>query len=227
MLVMLVMSLLLLLLLRQGTGWLLLAMADPPIGRTAENHMLASVEATKVLRHLKELSGCSISSSGMYSRMSSSKLPWSLWGCAIAESIPVEWILRQIMLLILSIFLAWTSGKEQWKSSLGWWNTSVHALVTAWWIILVSHLRCAPPPGPNLGGTLNWAVVKAGRQWWMAVVVRAMNVGLIESINDLSIFHSHLSYAIEVCQVNKIHNFSWCKLKLALPNWSSRQRLNK
>jgi len=63
-LVMLVMSLLLLLLLLQGTGWLLLAMADPPLGRTAENRMLASVAATKLLRRLKELSGCYISSSG-------------------------------------------------------------------------------------------------------------------------------------------------------------------
>jgi len=58
---MLVMSLLLLLLLLQGTGWLLLAMA----GRTAANHILASVAAKKLLRRLKELSGCSISSSGM------------------------------------------------------------------------------------------------------------------------------------------------------------------
>jgi hypothetical protein len=56
---MLVMSLLLLLLLLQGTGWLLLAMA----GRTAENRILASGAATKLLRKLKELSGCSISSS--------------------------------------------------------------------------------------------------------------------------------------------------------------------
>jgi hypothetical protein len=54
MLVMLLMSLLLLLLLPQGTGWLLLPMADPPIGRTAENHILASVAVTKLLRQLKE-----------------------------------------------------------------------------------------------------------------------------------------------------------------------------
>jgi len=50
MLVMLVMSLLMLLLLLQGMGWLLLAMADPPIGRTAEHCMLDSVAATKLLR---------------------------------------------------------------------------------------------------------------------------------------------------------------------------------
>jgi len=57
---MLVMLLQLQLLSLQGTGWLLLAMA----GRTTENYILASVAATKLLRGLKELSGCSISSSG-------------------------------------------------------------------------------------------------------------------------------------------------------------------
>jgi len=39
--VMLVMLLLLVLLLLQEPGWLLLAMADPPIGRAAENCMQA------------------------------------------------------------------------------------------------------------------------------------------------------------------------------------------
>jgi len=65
MLVILVMLLLLLLLLQQGMGWLLLAVADLPIGITAENHMLASEAATKLLRQLKELLGCILSSSGM------------------------------------------------------------------------------------------------------------------------------------------------------------------
>jgi hypothetical protein len=62
-LVMPMMSLLLLLLLLSGMGWLLLAMADPTIGKTAENCMLASVAAAKLLRQLEELSGYSISSS--------------------------------------------------------------------------------------------------------------------------------------------------------------------
>jgi len=62
---MLVMLLLLLLLLLQGTGGLLLAMEDLPLGKTAANCMLALVAATKLLRRLKELSDCSISSSGM------------------------------------------------------------------------------------------------------------------------------------------------------------------
>jgi hypothetical protein len=48
-LVILVISLLLLLLLLEGMGWLLLVMADPPIGRTIENYMLASVAATQLL----------------------------------------------------------------------------------------------------------------------------------------------------------------------------------
>jgi len=64
MLVMLVVSLLLLLLSLQGMGWLLLVMADPPIDRKAENCMLASVVATKLLRQLNELWGYSNSSSG-------------------------------------------------------------------------------------------------------------------------------------------------------------------
>jgi len=81
MLVMLVISLLFLLLLLQGTGWLLLGMAVPPIGRTAENHILASVAATTRSRRYKELSGCSIRSSRTQWKKSSSKLPWSLWGC--------------------------------------------------------------------------------------------------------------------------------------------------
>jgi len=63
-LVILVMSLsLLLLLLLQGMGWLLLAMADPPIGRTVENRMVAFVAETNLLCRLKELSDSCISSS--------------------------------------------------------------------------------------------------------------------------------------------------------------------
>jgi hypothetical protein len=46
---MLVMSLLLVLLFLQRTAWLLLAMADPPRGRTGEDHMQPSVAATKLL----------------------------------------------------------------------------------------------------------------------------------------------------------------------------------
>jgi len=44
----------LLLLLLQGMGWLLLVMADPPIGRKAENHMLASIAAIKLLRRIEQ-----------------------------------------------------------------------------------------------------------------------------------------------------------------------------
>ena len=187
MLVMIVMMLLLQLLLVEGTGWLLLAMADPPIGRTAENCMLASVAATKLLRQFKELSGCSISSSRTLSRQSTSLLPWLLWGCAIAGSVPVEWIVQRIMLRLLCIFLAWTTGEEKWKSMSRWQNTSVQALFTAWLKCLVSHWCCAPPPGPNSGGSVSIPVSQADRQWWMAIAVRAMHPGLIVSINDVSL----------------------------------------
>jgi len=61
MLLLLVMLSLLLLRSLQRTGWLLLVMADLLSGRTAVNCMEASVAATKQVRQLKELSGCSIS----------------------------------------------------------------------------------------------------------------------------------------------------------------------
>jgi len=64
MLMMLVMLFLSLLLWLQGMGWLLLAIEDPPEGRTAEDYMLGSVAATKQRRLLKQLSGFTISSSG-------------------------------------------------------------------------------------------------------------------------------------------------------------------
>jgi len=41
----------------------------------------------------------------------------------------------------------------------------------------------------------------------------------VDFINQWFIVHSHLSYAKEVCLVNKIHNFSHCKSKLALLIW--------
>jgi hypothetical protein len=47
---MVVISLLLLLLLQHGACWLLLAMVDLHIGRTADNGIVASVAATKLLR---------------------------------------------------------------------------------------------------------------------------------------------------------------------------------
>jgi len=63
-LVMMAMLLLLLLLLLHGTGWLLLVMADPPIGREAENHIQAKVTVKTLQRQLMELSSCYISCSG-------------------------------------------------------------------------------------------------------------------------------------------------------------------
>jgi len=53
-------------------------------------------------------------------------------------------------------------------------------------MFVVSQLHFAPPPGPTSVGTLKSAVSQANTQSWMAIVVRAMNVVLIVSINDLS-----------------------------------------
>jgi len=49
----------------------------------------------------------------------------------------------------------------------------------------------------------------------------------VDYIRYSSIFHSHLSYAIEVCQVNKIQNFSRRKSKLALRNRPSSLCLDR
>ena len=48
----------------------------------------------------------------------------------------------------------------------------------------------------------------------------------VDFINQWSIFHSHLSYAIEVCRVNKIPNFSHWKSKFPYLNWWSRRWLH-
>jgi len=169
------MSLLLLLLLLQGTGWLLLAMANLPLGKTVENRLLAPVAATKLLRELKELSGCSISFSGMWCRKLPSKLPCSVWGCAITGSAPVQWILLQFIQSLLSIFLARSSVQDERKSITRIQYTSVHALFTALLMFLVSHLCSAPPPGPNSAGTWNAHAYHLNREWWIAVAVMAMH----------------------------------------------------
>jgi len=144
-----------------GCGWLRLAMAHPPIGRTVENRKLAWVVATQLLGLCKGLSGCSISFPWTYSRKSSSKLPWSLRGCAIAGSVPVGLFVPLLLLRILSIDLTWTSGEEELISALRRQTTSVHVLLTLWLLFLESHLHCAPPPGPNTGGTLKSHVFQA------------------------------------------------------------------
>jgi len=147
------------LLLLPGTAWPLLAIANLPIGRTAENRMQASRAATKLLRWLNDMSGCSFSSAGSESRQPSSKPPWSLWGCAIARSVPVERMLQRIMRRILSIASEWTSGEEKWKLASRWWNPFVNGLLTAWLMFLVLHSSCPPPPGPNSGEILNLTVI--------------------------------------------------------------------
>jgi hypothetical protein len=40
----------------------------------------------------------------------------------------------------------------------------------------------------------------------------------VDNTNKYYNFHSNLSYAIEICLVNTINNFSHCKMELALVN---------
>ena len=79
--------------------------------------------------------------------------------------------------------------QEEQKSRLRQYNTFVHTLLTTWLMMFVSHLHCAPPPGPNSVGIINWAVFREDRQWWMAVAVRAIYIGLIVSIHHLTFIH--------------------------------------
>lgn len=106
-------------------------------------------------------------------------MPWSLWSCAIAGYLSVEWIPWRIMLRKLTSILAWTSGEEEEKSTLRWPNSSVHAISTAWLLFRVSHLHSAARPGPNSDGTVTSQDSHVDSQWWTAIVVRAMNVRLI------------------------------------------------
>jgi len=79
------------------------------------------------------------------------------------------------------------------------------------WTKLLQDLKHAGFPGKK---TLVDGHRGEGNECWVDFIHQA-------------VFHSHLSYALEVWVVNKIHNFSCCKSELALLNWSSRQLLNK
>ena len=151
--------------------------------------------------------------------MSSSKLPYLLWGCAIAGLIPVEWIIWQIMLRILSICLAWICGNEEQISVSGWQNTCLHAVLPAESKFLVLHLHCAQPLRPNCGGDPNLGRIP-GWQNTMEGHYVEVNEHWVDFINQWSIFHFDLLFALEVCPVNKIHNFSRCKTKHALNCYS-------
>jgi hypothetical protein len=55
------------------------------------------------------------------------------------------------------------------------------------WLLLAMAGRTAENRIPaSVAATMLLGRLKADRQWWMAVAVRAMNVRLIISINDLS-----------------------------------------
>jgi len=66
-----------------------------------------------------------------------------------------------------------------------------------------------------------------GQQTMVDVRCGEGNECQVEFITQWWIFHSHLSYAMEVCPLNKIYNFNHFQSKLALLNWLSRQQLNK
>jgi len=170
-----------------GMGFWLLTMADLPTDRIADNCALAFVAATKLMRQLNELLDCPNSSFGIQSRQSSPKQPWSLGGCTITSSIPVESILWWIMLQILSIWLTWISGEEERIYASRRRYTSVHAFLTKWLMVLVLHLHFAPPSGPVFSVTANLPGLRADRDQMMGVLVRLMNIQLISSITDPSL----------------------------------------
>jgi len=118
---------------------------------------------------------------------SSFQVPWSFPGYAIAVSIPVEWILRPTIWQIISIPFAANYGEEELKSGL-WHKIHLGTNHHAWdESIIVSNVYGASPFAPNSGGTLCLPVIRADRQWWMAISVRTMNIMLTLSINDISL----------------------------------------
>ena len=166
MLVMLVMSLVLLFLMLslQGMGWLLLVMADPPIGRTAENCMLASVAATKLVE--KNIRIVRVLYQLLRDIIKEVLIKAALIIVRLCDRwVRTSWVDRSAtMLRMVSIFLVWTCVKEEPTSTSRPRNTSVDTLLTVWLMFLISHLGCAPPPGPNSGWTLHLPVFQADRQ---------------------------------------------------------------
>jgi len=212
---MLVILLLLLLLLLQGTGWLLLAMADPPIGRTGENCMLASVAATKLLWQWKRIIG----------------LPYQVLRGIIKE------VLIKPTLIVVRLCHHWVRTRSVDPSAnhaadivylfglnLWWGRMKIPIETTKYlcacminWVINVSCITltlcstswtklCRNPKLASLPGRQITVDGRCGEG----------NECRVNFINQWSIFHSPLSYAIEVYPVNKIHNFGRCKSKLAL-----------
>lgn len=78
-------------------------MSDLPTGRTVENLLLAWLVGITQLRWVKELLGCSWGSSQTYTGKSSSMGCWLFWALVIAGSVPVQWILRLIILGIMGV----------------------------------------------------------------------------------------------------------------------------
>jgi len=224
MLVMLMMSLWLLLLSLQGMGGLLLAMADPPIGRTAENCMLASVVATaaETIERIVKL---------LYQHLQD----------------VIQKVLIQPAVTVMSLCHGWV--RTSWVNisanhaadiaycfglNLCWGRTNNYVetttCISGYIIDCVIDVSSIALTLYSTSWTKLWQHPRLdccpGRQTMVDGCCGEGNEFRVDFFNQWFIFHSRLSYAIEVCPVYKIHNFSSCKSKLALLNWSSRQRLN-
>jgi len=152
-------------------------------------------------------------------------LPYALWGFAIAGSIPVEWILPQYH-AVDSVYL-FASNLWQGRTKIRVDKTKYICACIHKCVINISYIAL------TLCST-SWTKLRrnmkpassAGWQTMSDGGYSESNECRIDFINQWSIFHSYLSYTIEVSLVNNLHNFSGCKLKLALLNWLSRQQLN-
>jgi len=216
---MLVMSLLLLLLSLQGTGWLLPAMADPPIGRTAENRIPAAKTIKRIVRLL-----------------------YKLLRDVIKE------VLIKAALIIVRLCHRWVRTSWVDTSADHAADIVYHLSLNLWQgrtkiCVETTKCICAGIINPLINIyciTLRLCSISWTKLWWdpelacfpdqQTMVDRYCGEGneyRVDFTNQWSIFNSHLLHAIEVCPVNKIQNFSRCKSKLALLNLSSRQWLNK
>ena len=225
MLVMLVMPLLLLLLPLQGTDCRLLAIAAAPIDRTTENRLLASVAATLLLGHLKGLSAALSAPPGrnygslhqscpdhceVVTWLSPDQLKGSFGEscCGYRLSFRIEPLVRKNEIRV-----------ERTKS------------ICACIINRVINVSCIALTLCSTTWTKIWQDPKVaclpGQQTLLDDYQSEGNEYRIDCSVQWSVIHSHVAYAIEVCPVNIIPNFSGWNWKLTLLNWSSRQRLNK
>ena len=210
----------------QGTGWLLVTMADQLIGNTDEDHMLASASATKLLRRSKHI-----------------VVP-------LYQLLPdiIKDVLIKAALIILRLCHRWvcTSWVDPsahlgadcvYHFDLNLWRGRkkfhiettnsisaciIHRVIN---VCCIAHMLyctswtklCRDPKQGCFAARQSTedGHHSEGNEFW------------VDLINRWRSFHSPFAQAIKVCPVNKIRNFSYYKSKLALPNWSSRQWLSK